>query len=99
MNALMKALLAAGGRGKTLASEVGNIAKGGKEIAMGGNGAVMGQGGKMGAIKQLLSANKGGAGAIGAGALGAGYGLSEAMGDEEGDEEDEDGLLKRLGIG
>jgi len=53
----------------------------------------------MGAIKQLLSANKGGAGAIGAGALGAGYGLSEAMGDEEGDEEDEDGLLKRLGIG
>jgi hypothetical protein len=92
-----------GPRAKMLLGEtggqMGNLARGGKQIMTGGAGALAGSGGKAEALKGLLMANKLGVGAVGAGAAGlagAGYGAKEMMEDE--DEGDGASLLKRLGI-
>jgi hypothetical protein len=95
MQALMKALLAAGSKGKNLAGQIGNLGKGSMEIAKGG-AAPLAAGGKSEALKKLLLANKGGAAALGgAGAAGLGGAGYAAMGDDD----DEDEILERLGIG
>ncbi len=98
MQALLKALSGA----KHLSGQVGNVLKGGTEIATGGSGALVGSGGKAGAIKKLLLANKGGAAALGgagaAGIGGAGYAAAEALDDESPFEEGAEDLLKRLGL-
>lgn len=108
MQALMKALMSAGVKGRKLADEAGNVMRGGKEIFEGGvtrspfgshASAIMGPGGKSDALKKLLVANKGGAAALGGGAAGvgaAGYAAADAMDD---DDEGIQGLLKKLGIG
>lgn len=92
MQALLKSLQGA----KGLGSQLVNVLKGGKEIAVGGAGKLMPQGGKSEALKRLLMANKGGTAALGgagaAGLGGAGYAAAEAMDDEE------DDLLERLGL-
>jgi hypothetical protein len=91
MQALMKILSRAGGEGKNIIRGIGSIAKPAE-------GAAMAQGGKMGAIADLLKANKLGAGALGGGAaLGAGAlggGAAAAMGDDE--EMDLEELLESL---
>lgn len=101
MAALLKALGPKAAMLKGIGSEAGNVLKGGKQIISGGEGALMGAGGKSEALKKLLMANKGGAAALGGGAAlgagGAGYAAHEMMEDE--DEGGIQGLLHKLGLG
>jgi hypothetical protein len=94
LSTLMKVLQKTGGQGKNIMASLGDIMNPASR-------AMVGEGGKMGAIKNVLKANPMGAGAIGGtaalGGAGAAYGAHELMEDDEPDLESILANLKKKG--